>query len=35
MFTGVLINATAAKMWRRTVGKLDSGLFRYRIGGEI
>ncbi|KAL2409293.1 hypothetical protein ABEF95_005731 [Exophiala dermatitidis] len=35
MFTGVFINATAAKIWRRTFGRIDGGMFRYRIGGEI
>ncbi|KAL1861354.1 hypothetical protein VTK73DRAFT_7129 [Phialemonium thermophilum] len=35
MFTGVLINASAAKAWRWTFGELGDGFFRYRIGGEI
>ncbi|KAK4149412.1 hypothetical protein C8A00DRAFT_46977 [Chaetomidium leptoderma] len=35
MFTGVLINATTAKLWRGTVGRLNEGLFKYAIGGEI
>lgn len=35
MFTGVLITATAAKQWRRTVGKIAPESFKYRIGGEF
>lgn len=26
---------TTAKMWHRTFGKLNDGIFRYRIGGEL
>ncbi|KAK4031457.1 hypothetical protein C8A01DRAFT_51463 [Parachaetomium inaequale] len=35
MFTGVLIHATAAKLWRGTVGRFNDGVFKYNIGGEI
>ncbi|KAK4119838.1 hypothetical protein N657DRAFT_666463 [Parathielavia appendiculata] len=35
MFTGVLVNSTAAKVWRGTVGRWNDGVFKYAIGGEI
>ncbi|KEZ43315.1 hypothetical protein SAPIO_CDS4760 [Scedosporium apiospermum] len=35
MFTGVFINATAAKQWRRTGGRFTKRIFRYPIGGEF
>ncbi|PMD39396.1 hypothetical protein L207DRAFT_460013 [Hyaloscypha variabilis F] len=34
MFTGVVMNATAAKVWGATAGPYFPGLFRYAIGGE-
>ncbi|KAL2128908.1 hypothetical protein VTI74DRAFT_8486 [Chaetomium olivicolor] len=35
MFTGVFINASAAKIWRGSVGKLSENIFKYPIGGEL
>ncbi|KAH6692566.1 hypothetical protein F5X68DRAFT_228929 [Plectosphaerella plurivora] len=35
MFTGVFINATAAKIWRSSFGRLNENLVRYKVGGEI
>ncbi|KAH8767615.1 hypothetical protein BGZ57DRAFT_732354, partial [Hyaloscypha finlandica] len=34
MFTGVVMNATAAKVWGSTAGPYFPRLFRYAIGGE-
>ncbi|CZR61844.1 uncharacterized protein PAC_11741 [Phialocephala subalpina] len=34
MFTGVVTNATTAKVWGATAGPYFPGLFRYAIGGE-
>ncbi|PMD19587.1 hypothetical protein NA56DRAFT_750292 [Hyaloscypha hepaticicola] len=34
MFTGVVMNATAAKVWGVTGGPFFPGLFKYAIGGE-
>ncbi|PMD62253.1 uncharacterized protein K444DRAFT_507756, partial [Hyaloscypha bicolor E] len=34
MFTGVVMNATAAKVWGSTARPYFPGLFRYAIGGE-
>ncbi|KAG9256755.1 uncharacterized protein F5Z01DRAFT_748359 [Emericellopsis atlantica] len=34
MFTGLFINASAAKLWRGTFGKLNGNIFRYAVGGE-
>ncbi|KAK0383842.1 hypothetical protein NLU13_9753 [Sarocladium strictum] len=34
MFTGLFVNASTAKAWRSTVGKLNSNIFRYSVGGE-
>ncbi|PKS12536.1 hypothetical protein jhhlp_000744 [Lomentospora prolificans] len=35
MFTGVFVNATVAKQWRRTVGRVNENIFKYPIGGEF
>ncbi|RNJ57251.1 hypothetical protein D7B24_006289 [Verticillium nonalfalfae] len=35
MFTGVFVNATAAKAWRASFGRLNENIFKYKIGGEI
>jgi len=35
MFTGVLVNATAAKWWRSTGGRVNDRIFRYPVGGEL
>ncbi|KAK3904164.1 hypothetical protein C8A05DRAFT_32052 [Staphylotrichum tortipilum] len=35
MFTGVFTNATAAKVWRASVGRFNDNMFKYAIGGEI
>ncbi|KAH6844544.1 hypothetical protein B0I37DRAFT_416147 [Chaetomium sp. MPI-CAGE-AT-0009] len=35
MFTGVLIYATAAKVWRGTFGRFNDGVFKYAVGGEL
>ncbi|KAI6367771.1 hypothetical protein MCOR25_004847 [Pyricularia grisea] len=35
MFGGLYINSTAAKLWNATVGRVNQGLFRYPLGGEI
>ncbi|KAI5460928.1 hypothetical protein BGZ63DRAFT_357692 [Mariannaea sp. PMI_226] len=34
MFAGVWTNATMAKAWRRTGGRMNETYFRYPIGGE-
>ncbi|KAF8865708.1 hypothetical protein BDZ45DRAFT_668620 [Acephala macrosclerotiorum] len=34
MFTGVVANATSAKIWGATAGPYFPRLFRYAIGGE-
>ncbi|KUJ07455.1 uncharacterized protein LY89DRAFT_631004 [Mollisia scopiformis] len=34
MFTGVVLNASTAKLWGATAGPYFPGLFRYAIGGE-
>ncbi|CAK7219724.1 hypothetical protein SBRCBS47491_003946 [Sporothrix bragantina] len=35
MFTGVFLNATAARVWRATGGRVKDDIFRYRVGGEF
>uniref|UniRef100_A0A0B7K413 Uncharacterized protein n=1 Tax=Bionectria ochroleuca TaxID=29856 RepID=A0A0B7K413_BIOOC len=34
MFTGVLINATMAKVWGASGGRINRNIFKYRVGGE-
>ncbi|CAI6096763.1 unnamed protein product [Clonostachys chloroleuca] len=34
MFTGVLINATMAKAWGASGGRINRSIFKYRVGGE-
>ncbi|KAJ5122212.1 hypothetical protein N7448_003344 [Penicillium atrosanguineum] len=34
MMHGVWLNASVAKLWRKTGGKLNEGMFQYKVGGE-
>ena len=34
MFGGVVMMSSASQIWRATGGKLNSEVFRYKIGGE-
>ncbi|EHA46824.1 hypothetical protein MGG_08782 [Pyricularia oryzae 70-15] len=35
MFGGLFINSTAAKLWNATLGRVNPGIFRYPVGGEM
>ncbi|KAL1891085.1 hypothetical protein Sste5346_007911 [Sporothrix stenoceras] len=35
MFTGVFLNATAAKVWHQTLGRVNENFFKFRVGGEF
>lgn len=35
LFTGVVINAFVARLWRATGGKINDSIFKYPLGGEM
>ncbi|KAL8420571.1 hypothetical protein RB594_003385 [Gaeumannomyces avenae] len=35
LFTGVVVNALVARLWRATGGRINDSIFKYPLGGEM